>query len=453
MKAFLIILAVCAAVSAAPPNLVLILVDDMGWNDPGETQNIDRLAKSGITFTQAYAAAPNCAPTRACLMTGQYTPRHGVYTVVDERYAPGSPHQKILAAESRAELPAESFTIAEALKECGYATGMVGMWNLGRGRRGPFVPTSQGFDSFVQPKDLGFDVDAYWNAEGEYLTDRLTDAAIDFVKKQHGPFFLYLATHAVHAPFDPKPKLTEKYKENAEYAATVEVLDINIGRLMDALPENTVILFTSDNGGDHRVVAPLRGGKGTLYEGGLRVPMIIAGPGIPSGLKSDTPVSSIDIFPTLTGLAGFPGIGPERSESAFGISKRSDPLGAATTINGESLVPLWNGGTLTRDTLFWHFPCYVGRGAPSSALRKGDWKLIEFFEDRHIELYNLAKDPSESSDLSGKEPETAKQLYTELQQIQARLGAPIPTVPNPNYDPSAVRKRGRDERNKGGGQK
>jgi arylsulfatase A len=429
MKELLIFLAFCATASAAPPNLVLILVDDMGWNDPGEKPNIDRLAGNGITFTQAYAAAPNCAPTRACLLTGQYTPRHGIYTVVDDRHAPGSPHQKILAAESRAELPAESFTLAEALNECGYATGMVGMWNLGRGRRGPFVPTSQGFDSYVQPKDLGFDVDAYWNADGEYLTDRLTDAAIDFVKMQNGPFFLYLATHAVHAPFDPKPELTQKYKENAEYAATVEGLDLNIGRLMDALPENTVILFTSDNGGDPRVVAPLRGGKGTLYEGGLRVPMILSGPGIPYGSKSDAPVSSIDIFPTLTGLAGFPDIG--------------------TTIDGESLVPLWNGGHLKRDALFWYFPCYVGRGTPSSALRKGDWKLIEFFEDRHIELYNLAEDPSENRDLSGKEPEIAKQLYAELQQIQARLGAPLPTEPNPKYDPSSIRKKGRDERSKG----
>ena len=187
------------------------------------------------------------------------------------------------------ELDADTVTIAEALRDSGYATGMVGMWNLGRGRRGPHVPTGQGFESYVQPKDLGFEQDAYFNTDGEYLTDRLTDAAIDFVRKQSDPFFLYVAYHAVHAPFDPKPELTEKYGpgEQAEYAATVEALDQNIGRLARALPQDTFLFFTSDNGGTRRHVEPLRGGKGTLYEGGLRVPAFAAGPGIKA--KQQTP--------------------------------------------------------------------------------------------------------------------------------------------------------------------
>ncbi len=416
------------------PNLAVILVDDMGWNDPGDRPNIDRLAKTGMTFTQAYAAAPNCAPTRACLMTGQYTPRHGVYTVVDDRHAPGSPHHKIMAAESNADLATEALTIAEVLKKEGYSAGMVGMWNLGRNRNKPCTPTGQGFDSYVQPKDLGFGKDAYWDNDGNYLTDRMTDACIEFVEKQKEPFFLYFAPHSVHSPFDPKPELLKKYSEQAEYAATVEALDQNLGRLFAALPENTVIIFTSDNGGTRRVVEPLRGGKGTLYEGGLRVPMIITGPGIKG--RSDEPVSSIDIFPTLCELAGVPMSG---NIEGWRLS----------LLDGESLVPLWNGGELERDTLFWHFPCYIGQGGPSSAIRKGHWKLIEFFETQTVELYDLSKDESERRDLSAKEPKVAEELYAELKKVQAELAAPRPLEPNPDFDPSSIRKKGRGERGKG----
>lgn len=420
--------------ASARPNLVVILIDDMGWCDTGfagnteiNTPHLDRLAKNGIIFQQAYAAAPNCAPTRACLMTGQYTPRHEVYTVVDERHSPGQPHHKIIAASSKPELDSNATTIAERLREAGYATGMVGMWNLGRGRKGPRVPTGQGFNSYVQPKDLGFEKDAYFSADGEYLTDRLTDAAIGFVEGSGKPFFLYVAYHAIHSPFDPKPDLLEKNHGN-EYAATIEALDQNIGRLANALPENTVLFFSSDNGGTRRYVEPLRGGKGTLYEGGLRVPAFATGPGITAGQTTQEPVYTIDLFPTLLELA------------CTDESPETD---------GASLVPLWNGGLLDRKKLFWHFPCYIGQGGPSSAMRKGNFKLIEFFETGSVELYDLSTDPEERNNLAESNKALTAELYTELTAWQTEVGAPRPTEPNPEYDPSADRKKGRDLRGKG----
>jgi arylsulfatase A-like enzyme len=430
------LLAATALSAVARPNLVVILIDDMGWNDTGfagnitfHTPHLDRLAQSGIIFTQAYAAAPNCAPTRACLMTGQYTPRHEVYTVVDERHSPGQPNHKIMAAASKPELDAGATTFAELLQDAGYATGMVGMWNLGRGRKGPRVPTGQGFDSYIQPKDVGFEKDLYFDSEGNYLTDRLTDEAISFVEGNTRPFLLYVAYHAIHSPFDPKPDALAENKGN-EYAATIQTLDENIGRLSVALPENTVILFTSDNGGTRRYVEPLRGGKGTLYEGGLRVPAFACGPGINPEQTIDAPISTIDLFPTLLELAHV-------------------PMPGNLPIDGKSLVPLWNIGSLNRDALFWHFPCYIGQGGPSSAMRRGNFKLIEFFESGTTELYDLAADPEEKNNLIDTNPKLAEELHAELKQWQRELNAPCPEEPNPDYDPSAVRKKGRDQRGKG----
>jgi arylsulfatase A-like enzyme len=419
------------------PNLVVILIDDMGWNDTGfagnktvHTPNMDRLAKNGIIFSEAYASAPNCAPTRACLMTGQYPPRHGIYTVVDERHSPGQPNHKIISATSKSSLDGEAITIAEVLHQAGYATGMVGMWNLGKGRKGPQVPTGQGFDSYVQPKDLGFERDAYFNAAGEYLTDKLTDAAIDYVKNQRGPFFLYLANHCVHSPFQPKPELLQK-NGGDEYAATIEALDENIGRFAAALPQDTLVIFTSDNGATRQHAAPLNGGKGTLYEGGTRVPSFAYGPGIHAGQTTAEPVSTIDLFPTLLELA-------------------ATPLPEDLIIDGKSMVPLWNNGTLHRDTLYWHFPCYIGQGGPTSALRDGDYKLIEFFETGTIELYNLKDDPEEKNNLTAKDPARAKQLYEKLKAWQKSTGAPCPSEPNLSYDPTAANKKDRNLRGKGG---
>jgi len=452
LSGYLVAVTFCLSITplraAERPNFVLIMVDDLGWRDLGytgneviQTPNMDALARSGAVFTRAYAAAPNCAPTRACLMTGQYPPRHGVYTVVDERHAPGSPQHKIIAATSQAELATEHFTLAEALRRHGYATGMVGMWNLGRGRRGPRTPTGQGFDSYIQPKDLGFERDAYFNHKGEYLTDRLTDAGLAFINAQRGkPFCLYLAYHAVHSPFEPKPDLLKKYKgkcDDPAYAATVEALDQSVGRVVKALDaagvsEKTYIIFTSDNGGTRRYVAPLRGGKGTLYEGGLRVPAFICGPGIAPKCGYPDPISTIDFYPTLLELAGLPK--PERQR-----------------LDGVSLAPLVLGKAkrLAPRRLFWHFPCYVGPGKPSSALLSGKYKLIEFFETGSVQLYDLSVDEGESRDLSMDQPQRADKLHQELRKMQKAMNAPRPMQANPNYDPGKVAKKDRGQRGKG----
>ncbi len=244
------------------PNFVVFLIDDLGWNAMGftgnswiETPRTDEMARRGMIFTNAYASAPNCAPTRASLMSGQYPPRHGIYTVVDDRHSPGLPHHRVLAAESRAELAAESVTLAESLKAGGYATGMFGMWNLGRGSDGPTTPLGQGFEVFKQPRDVGFDKDRYVNEEGDYLTDALTIEGIRWMEANSGkPFFLYMAYHAVHSPFEPKPELLRKYREKpggtgareeAEYAATVEVVDSTSSRVQGSDPFRRVTKASS----------------------------------------------------------------------------------------------------------------------------------------------------------------------------------------------------------------
>jgi arylsulfatase A len=450
-----VLLAACFSVATARAverlNVVLILADDMGWNDAGfsgskviDTPNLNRLAAEGTVFAQACASAPNCAPTRACLLTGQYPPRHGVYTVVDERHAPGSPHHRILAAESRESLPTESVTLAEALKPAGYATGMFGMWNLGRGRSGPATPTGQGFEVFTEPKELGFAKDAYRDASGRYSPDVLTDAAVRWMASvKERPFFLYLPFHDVHAPYDPKPELLAKYEArrgvaDPAHAATVEAMDANVGRVMAALEASgaarrTVVIFTSDNGGTRQYVAPLRGGKGTLYQGGVRVPAVVRGPGIKAGSVSQVPVLSMDWFPTVLALTGV-----------------KAPEGVKA--DGVDLVPVLTGaGKVPGRDLFWHFPCYIGGGGPCSAIRSGDWKLIEFFESKTTELYHLVDDPGEQRDLSASRAEMARALLERLRAWQKATSAPCPGEPNPAYDPKVAPRRGREDRGKGGG--
>ena len=446
--------AVCGGSSMAgdgprPPNVILIFMDDMGWRDVGfmgntfaETPHIDALARRGLVFTQAYASAPNCAPTRACLMSGQYTPRHGIYTVVDPRQPAGSPWHQLVAAASESELATEVVTIAESLRSGGYATGFFGMWNLGRGRSGPVTPGGQGFETVVFPETLEFDKDAYFDDAGRYLSDRLTDEVLAFVEKNRDrPFFAYLPDHAVHAPYDPKPDLLAKYEKKASrgndrrddpaHAATVEAVDQNVGRIMAALDrlhltDDTVVIFTSDNGGTPQFTAPLRGSKGQLYEGGIRVPLVVAWPGLARpGTTCDAPVSTVDFYPTFLELAGVPG-----------------PKGQM--LDGVSLVPAFHGATgLKRPRLFWHFPCYAGRATPASAMREGDFKLIEFFEDGgHVELYNLRADPNEERNLAAIQPGKAKALAQTLHAWQRELGAAIPRDFNAAYDPQADRPRG-----------
>lgn len=432
-----------------PPNFVFILMDDMGWRDVGfmgntfvETPNIDRMAKQGLVFTQSYSAAPNCAPTRACLMSGQYTPRHGIYTVVDPRQPPGSPWHKLLAAESKSDLDPNIVTIAEALQSGGYATAFFGMWNLGRGRTGPVTPGGQGFQKVVLPENLGFAKDAYFSHNGEYLSDRLTDEVLKFIEQnRQQPFFVYLPDHAVHAPYNPKPDLLKKYERKAvqrndrrddpAYAATIEAVDHNVGRIQGALAklnltDDTVVVFTSDNGGTDRYTAPLKGSKGQLYEGGIRVPLVVSWPGLKKpGTQCGAPVCTVDWYPTLLELAG---LQPPQHH----------------TLDGTSLVPAFQGESeLKRERLFWHFPCYVGKATPSSAIREGDFKLIEFFEDGgHVELYNLRTDPGEEQDLAARMPKIVQTLHQALKLWQMNTRAAFPRGPNPAYDPKAERPRG-----------
>ncbi len=475
--------------TSGKPNFILFYIDDMGWRDMGfalraaegkigssvtlvETPHTDRLAREGVIFTNAYSSAPNCAPARACLMSGQYTPRHGVYTVVDDRHAVGSAHHKMLAAHSNAEMATEAVTIAEQLKQGGYRTAMMGMWNLGRGSKNSVSPEGQGFELFERPQSLGFDKDRFFNDRGEYLTDRFTDEGLKFIERHRDePFFVYFAYHAVHSPFEPKPELLAKYenksnpqRQDPAYAATVEAVDQNVGRVMETLgrlglAENTVVIFTSDNGGNRRHTAPLRDGKGSLYEGGIRVPACVWGPGVAKGLVSDEPILGMDFYPTMLELAG---IEPnDQRDAGPGFANRSAVDGENARghrIDGMSLVPLLDGSaeSLGRDRVFWHFPCYIGGGGPSSAMRAGDWKVIEFFEDQRVELYNLAEDPGEQHDLAKRERAKAEALYADLRAWQQETGAALVTEANPDYDPNAAPKKGRDQRGKGkggGGQK
>jgi arylsulfatase A len=438
-----------AAEAPRPPNVILILMDDMGWRDVGfmgnkfvETPHIDRLAKNGLVFTQAYSSAPNCAPTRACLMSGQYTPRHGIYTVVDPRQPPGSPWHKLTAAPSRSELATNVVTVAESLQSGGYATGFFGMWNLGRGRIGPMTPGGQGFQKVIFPENLGFAKDEYFDTDKNYLSDRLTDEVLDFIdQNREQPFFVYFPDHAIHAPFNPKPDLLAKYarkatasndrRDDPACAATIEAVDQNVGRIMDHLRQlklidKTIVIFTSDNGGTQQYTQPLRGSKGELYEGGIRVPLVVTGPGIRKvGSQCDAPVSSVDFYPTLLELAG---IKPPEGE----------------LLDGVSLLPLFHGApTLARQRLYWHFPCYVGRATPSSAIREGDFKLIEFFEEGgRVELFNLRSDPHEEKDLAASMPDKAAALTRALRSWQKETHALLPLGPNPAYDPQAERPRG-----------
>lgn len=438
---------VARAADRRPPNVILFLMDDMGWRDVGfmgnrfvASPNLDRLAARGVVFTQAYASAPNCAPTRACLLSGQWTPRHGVYTVVDPRQPRGSAWHKLVAADSKSDMPTEVVTVPEALATVGHMSQFLGMWNLGRGRRGPTTPEGQGFARVVFPETVGFGKDEYLDDAGRFLSDRLADEAIAFIEENRArPFFIYFADHAVHAPLNPRPETLAAWRDRAApageprpdpaLAATVADVDAAIGRVLAAverlnLADDTVVIFTSDNGGTREYVAPLRGGKGQLYEGGIRVPLVIAGPGIRGGRRVDDPVSSIDVYPTVLDLTGAP-----------------PPAGHA--LDGQSLLPLLAGGTLAPRPLFWHFPCYVGGSPPAGAIRDGDLKLVEFFEDGgRRELYDLAADPSESRDLASQRPRDAAALTDALHDWQRGTGAFIPAEANPAYDPAARRSRG-----------
>jgi arylsulfatase A-like enzyme len=457
-----ILLAIPTALAADKPlNVVFILADDLGWADLGcygskyhKTPNLDRLAASGARFTSAYAAAPICSPTRAAILTGKYPARLNLTDWLPGR--PDRPDQKLLRPKIVTELPATEVTLASALKSAGYVTGSIGKWHLGG--KGS-LPTDRGFDvniagdqsgsplSYFAPfkaKD-GRSIPGLETApDGEYLTDRLTAEAEKFIEANKDKlFFLYLPHYTVHIPLKAKADLIAKYKQGAPgeqgnpiYATMIESLDHSVGRVLKKLDdlklaERTLVIFTSDNGGlcvlegpntPPTINTPLREGKGYLYEGGLRVPLIVKRPGVTkAGSVIDVPVQSIDFLPTL-----FEACGTKNEEKPDGIS----------------LVPLVKGETLKREAIFWHYPHYSNQGGkPGGAVRAGDYKLIEFYENGRRELFDVKKDIGESHNLSAEKHEVVDSLANMLRAWRMEVGAKMPT-PNPDYLPNPPDKDG-----------
>ncbi len=439
------------APSGKRPNIVFILLDDMGYADLGcygsplcETPNIDRFAASGVRFTNAYAACPVCSPTRASIMTGQYPARLKLTNFLKGVRSPKD--SPILTAPYADQLPLEAVTIAEVLREAGYATGEVGKWHLG----GPeYAPVKQGFD-FEFPGSFGGGVRSHFsqgpNGE-EYLADRLTDEACRFIETHRGgPFFLYLSHYSVHIPLEAKPEKIAKYENklrqhaaapgqqhNALYAAMIESVDESVGRVLDTLErcglaDNTAVIFFSDNGGlsveegpntPATTNAPLREGKGYLYEGGIREPLLVRWPGVtPSGKTCDTPVCSVDFFPTLCAMAG----------------AQADTILDGVDISAALRNP---AAPLAREALYWHYPHFANQGGrPGAAVRAGDWKLIEFYETGNVELYNLRDDIGEAHDLAAAKPDEAARLKQMLVQWRTAVDANM-CPPNPEYKPPA----------------
>jgi arylsulfatase A-like enzyme len=469
------------------PNIIVILADDLGWADLScygstfhESPNLDKLAAQGMRFTQAYSSSPYCSPSRASLLTGRNPARLEITDYIPSNGKSG----KFLPAEMKMELPLEEVTIADLLRDEGYATWSVGKWHLGDLG---FYPEDQGFQVNIAGNHNGGPPSFFWpygdekgvtvarpkarddkvgyhytpvpglregGQAGEHLCDRLTSEAINLIehRRKDEPFFLYLSYYDVHAPIMAKPELVKKYQAKAAalglpslpnaprytednrahggattqlleqqvaptYAAMIETMDTNVGRLMAKLDElgiadNTLILFTSDNGGVNSITSnrPLRGAKGWLYEGGVRVPWIVKWPGVTKpGSTSDVPVMNTDILPTVLEASGLP---PKPDLHTDGVS----------------IVPLLRGSKEpVHESLFWHFPHYGNHGAgPASSVREGDWKLIHWIEDDSVELFNLATDISEKNNVAAQHPEIVKNLRERLETWRKETAANMP---------------------------
>ena len=425
----------------------------MGWTDLGcygsdlyETPNIDKLASEGVKFTNAYSACTVCSPSRAAIMTGKYPAR---LHLTDWIKGSRRPKAKLKVPDWQMYLDTTEVTIAKALKKSGYVTANFGKWHLGDDSK--YWPESHGFDvniggyrwgapgSYFYPyhggrRDKMHPPNLENGKEGEYLTDRLTDEAIGFINDHASqPFFIYFPHYAVHTPIQAHDSITQYFQQkvtdssrhkNATYAAMIHSVDQSVGRIRATLielglDEKTAIFFTSDNGGlelwDITDNGAIRAGKGSAYEGGVRVPFIAMIPGVTgAGLESDMPIIGMDLYPTILDVAGL-----EVIEN-----------------DGKNLLPFLKAPNhqITRSSIFWHYPHYhPGGSTPYSAMRKGDYKLIEFFEDGKIELYDLAKDIGESNDLVPSNPKLADQLHKELQAWRGEVGAQNPTE-NPDYE-------------------
>lgn len=508
---------IAGAAADRPPNVVLFLVDDLGWSDLGcfgstfhETPAIDAFAERSVRFTQAYAACHVCSPSRAAILTGRYPAR---LQLTD--WLPGRRNfdfQKLLNAPTRQQLALEEQTLAEFLHRAGYRTAHIGKWHLGEE---PFGPLAQGFDVQLPRWNKGwpkagyhapFELDGLDDSPGDYLTDRLTDEAVRFIEQsREGPFFLYLSHFAVHDPIEGRDDLVRKYdakrntltvapeddpfvlegnpdggpfhtagelrsllssrlfrqhrvlpdrlvrvkqqQDNIRFAAMVESMDQSFERVLHllttlGLEQNTIVVLTSDNGGmsaanfgnPDRVIPPdrldaayatsnlpLRAGKGWLYEGGIRVPLLIRWPGRSVPGVCDTPVTGTDLLPTILEMTG--------SETSVDAA-----------CDGVSLVPLLRRtGSLDRESLFWHFPHYSNHGmqSPGGAIRRGDEKLIEYFEHGTVQLFNLRDDPGEQHDLSQEEPARAEQLRALLHEWRTSVDASM-MEPNPRFAGAAT---------------
>lgn len=474
-----------AASPGAGPNFLFILVDDLGRMDLGvsgsefhETPHIDSIAKSGMRFTNGYAACQVCSPSRASIMTGKYTPRHGITDWIGARTGTDwNRKDKLLPPEYVHHLSHDDTTVAQAFKEAGYKTFYAGKWHLGE-KPGNW-PEHHGFDynvgGWASGGPRGGYFDPYHNPRlenrrpGEYLPSRLALETVSFLEKHKNERFLaFLSFYAVHSPIQTTKELWSKYREKAAaeidragdrfridrtlpvrqiqdhpiYAGLMEATDLAVGMVLDqlkelGLDENTVVIFTSDNGGvssgDNYSTSnlPFRGGKGRQWEGGIREPFLIKAPGVTEpGSICDTPVTATDFYPTMLQLAGL----PSRPEQH---------------LDGVSLVPLLKGGSIEERDLYWHYPHYGNQGGePSSIIRSGDWKLIHYYADGRDELYNLADDIGERNDLAGDRPATTKQLRGRLDSWLEEVGARFPKT-DPRWKPEfAAQKRNQSLRKK-----
>ena len=445
------------------PNLLFIFLDDFGWRDTGymgsdffETPHIDKLAGEGMTFTNAYSCAANCAPARACLLSGQYTPRHRIFNVGTGPRGKAA-HRRLKHIPGGDTLDRRIMTWAQCLQDAGYRTATVGKWHLSKD------PIPYGFHINIGGTHSGSPPRSYYPPHGkvpgledapagEYLTDRLNQEALRFIRQNHTrPWMLYLTHFAVHSPFNAKKELVPKYQakrpgklhRNVAMATMIQAVDDGVGEIRTTLDElgltdNTIVVFFSDNGGVAKVtdMAPLRGYKGTYYEGGIREPFFVKWPGVVKpGSTCAEPVIGVDLFPTFCEMTG-----------------AELPQGQAR--DGLSLVPLLKGQvrTLPERALFWHFPAYLQAGGsiegvesrdplfrtrPCSIIRKGPWKLHQYFEDGGLELYNLQDDAGEQTNLAQSNPKKAQELLQRLVSWRDQINAPVPTERNPTFDAAA----------------
>jgi arylsulfatase A-like enzyme len=453
-----------SAASADKPNILFIFLDDFGWRDTSymgsdfyETPHLDKMASQGIVFSDAYSCAANCAPARACLLSGQYTPRHQIYNVGTSPRG-NAKHRRLEHIPGVKTLDPKIRTWAHQLQQAGYVTGTMGKWHLSDD------PLPYGFDFNVGGTHSGGPPRGYYpphgnapglqNApKGEYVTDRLSAEAVKFIRANKSkPWALYLTHFAVHTPLNAKKELLAKYERKAKgklhnhvpMATMIQAVDDGVGLIQDTLDEldltdKTVVIFYSDNGGYGPAtdMAPLKGYKGAYYEGGIREPFFVKWPGVVRpGSKSAEPIIGVDLYPTLCDIAGA-------------------KLPKDQTVDGLSLTPILRGEkkTFGERALFWHFPAYLQayavwseqrdplfRSRPCSIIRVGDWKLHQYFEDNGLELYNLRDDIGETKNLAQAEPAKTKQLLGQLEAWRKRVNAPVPTKLNPQFDAAAEAK-------------